>query len=141
LGQKKRRIRRVVLDTNVFVSALLFEGHASSLVDLWKHGEITPLVSAETLKEIIRVLAYPKFDLSESEIKSILNEEILPYVETVNITRPIEGVCADAGDDMFLSCAVNGKAEAIISGDTHLLILKEFEGIPVLKLAEFKRII
>lgn len=137
MGEKRRKITRVVLDTNVFVSALLFRGQASALVGLWKQGTIIPLVSAETMKELIRVLAYPKFDLSEQEIKSILNEDILPYVETVKVTRRIRGVSSDAADDIFLACAVNGKAGAIISGDTHLLSLKEFEGIPISRIAEF----
>ena len=137
MGEKRRKIRRVVLDTNVFISALLFEGQASTLVELWKQTKIIPLVSPETMKEIIRVLAYPKFDLREEEIKSIINEDILPYVETVKITRRIKGICSDAADDIFLTCAVNGKAEAIISGDIHLLSLKEFEGIPILKITEF----
>ncbi|MBI2849473.1 MAG: putative toxin-antitoxin system toxin component, PIN family [Chloroflexi bacterium] len=137
MGEKRRKIKRVVLDTNVIVSALLFEGQSSALVGLWKQGKIIPLVSTETLKEIIRVLAYPKFDLREEEIKSIINEDILPYVETVKITREIKGISSDAADDIFLTCALNGKAEAIISGDTHLLSLKEFEGIPISKITEF----
>ena len=136
MGEKNRKISRVVLDTNILISALLFEGKTSGLVSLWKKGIIIPLVSAETLKEIIRVLAYPKFKLSEREIKSIINDDILPYVETVEIFRKIEGISTDAGDDIFLSCAVNGKADAIISGDIHLLKLKEIEGIPRLKLTD-----
>jgi uncharacterized protein len=136
LGAKKHKIKRVVLDTNVFISALLFEGNASSLVNLWKQGKIIPLVSSETLKEIIRVLAYPKFELKEEEIKSILNLDILPYVETVIITRPIKDICADADDDIFLACGLNGKADAIVSGDIHLLSLKNFEGIPILKITD-----
>jgi uncharacterized protein len=136
LGEKKRKIRKIVLDTNVFISALLFEGEASKLVNLWKQGQVVPLVSAETLTEIARVLACPKFDLENREIKSLINEDILPYVETVKIIRPIECVCPDPGDDIFLACAVNGKAEAVISGDRHLLSLKEFEGIPILKIAD-----
>jgi uncharacterized protein len=126
----------VVLDTNVFISALLFDGKASGLVGLWKRGEIIPLVSGETLREIIKVLAYPRFDLQEAEIKSILNEEILPYIETVNITHPVSAVCRDSADDMFLACAINGKAAAIISGDIYLLSLKEYAGIPILKLID-----
>ena len=137
MGEKRQKIRRVVLDTNVFVSALLFEGKTSELVKLWKQGEIIPLVSTDTLNEIIRVLTYPKFGLTKEEIKSILNEEIMPYVETVKITRKIKGVSPDADDDIFLACAVNGKAGAIISGDRHLLSLKEFEGIPISRIAEF----
>lgn len=139
MGQKKpEAIKRVVLDTNVFVSALLFSGQASRLVKLWEQGTIVPLLSRETLNEIIRVLTYTKFDLKEKEIRSIIDEDILPYVETVKVTRRIEGICPDPGDDIFLSCAVNGKASAIVSGDSHSLNLKEFEGIPIIKITDVK---
>ena len=134
MGEKKHKIKRVVLDTNIFISALLFRGKVSGLVNLWKEGKIIPLVSREMLNEIIKVLAYPKFGLEEGEIESIINEDILPYIETVIITRQIKGVCPDPDDDIFLSCAVNGKADVIVSGDAHLLNLKEFEGIPIFKI-------
>ena len=134
--QKKRKVSRVVLDTNIFVSALLFNGEASRLVELWKNGEILPLVSEDTFKEIISVLAYPGFELEKEEITSIVNNEILPYIEAVKITRRIEGICPDGRYDMFLACAVNGQAEAIISGDKHLTGLKEFEGIPILRIRD-----
>ena len=137
MGEKRRKIRRVVLDTNVCISALLFEGPASALVNLWKQGAITPLVSAQTFKELAMVLAYPKFALSPEEIKSIINEDILPYIETVKIKKEIRGVSADPADDIFLACAANGKAGAIISGDIHLLRLKEFDSIPIMKISEF----
>ncbi len=138
MGEKKRKIKRVVLDTNIFISALLFQGQAGRVVELWKQGRIIPLVSEDTLKEIIQVLAYPKFGLKVGEIRSILNEEILPYTESVKIDRVVKGICADAGDDIFLACAVNGKADAIVSGDAHLLNLREFEGIPILKIADLR---
>ena len=86
------------------------------------------------MQEIVKVLAYPKFDLAEEEIKSVINDDILPYVEIIKITRQVEGICADPGDDIFLACAINGKADAIISGDSHLLALQEFESIPILEM-------
>ena len=61
---------RVVLDTNALVSALLFSGVSSKLVSLWQNGSIAPLLSREILDEYLRVLSYPKFALSEKEIKS-----------------------------------------------------------------------
>ncbi len=94
------------------------------------------MVSRETIQEIVKVLAYPKFDLTEEEIKSLLDEDILPYVETIKITRPVQGICLDPGDDIFLACALNGKADAIISGDRHLLDLVEFENIPILEMKD-----
>ena len=72
---------RVVLDTNAVVSALLFSGISSELVPLWQKGLITLLLSREILDEYLRVFSYPKFGLSEEEIKQLIQEEILPYAE------------------------------------------------------------
>ena len=60
---------RVVLDTNVVVLALLFTGISSKLVQLWQGGAITALVSRSILEEYLRVLSYPKFKLSEGDIR------------------------------------------------------------------------
>ena len=68
---------RVVLDTNAVVSALLFSGVSSKLVSLWENGSITPLLSREILDEYLQVLSYPKFQLSEEEVKELIQEEIL----------------------------------------------------------------
>jgi putative PIN family toxin of toxin-antitoxin system len=65
---------RVVLDTNAVVSALLFSGVSSKLVSLWQEGLITPLLSRQILDEYLRVLSYPKFALSEEEIKELIQE-------------------------------------------------------------------
>ena len=69
---------RVVLDTDVVVSALLFTGISSKLVQLWQGGAITALVSRGILEEYLRVLSYPKFKLSEVDIRSLIQEELLP---------------------------------------------------------------
>ncbi len=75
---------RVVLDTNVLVSALLFTGVSSQLVPLWQRSAITVLLSRDILEEYLRVLSYPKFQLSEAEIKSLTEDELLPYVKVVS---------------------------------------------------------
>ena len=69
---------RVVLDTNAVVSALLFTGISSELVLLWQKGLITLLLSREILDEYPRVFSYPKFKLSEEEIKELIQEQVLP---------------------------------------------------------------
>jgi putative PIN family toxin of toxin-antitoxin system len=139
LGEKKQHLKKIVADTNVVISALLFEGTTAQLVVLWKQHKFVPLVSTATLSEIIKVLAYPKFALSADDIRSILEDDIMPYVETVKISRPVKGICGDAADDMFLACALSGEAEAIITGDAHLLVLKEFKGIQIMRPADFLR--
>jgi putative PIN family toxin of toxin-antitoxin system len=125
------------LDTNVLVSALLFTGTASELVPLWQQGAITVLLSRGILEEYLRVLSYPKFQLSEGDIKSLIEEEVLPYVEVVSPKRRLGVVKRDPSDDKFLECAMGGKAEVIISGDKDLLFLGRYRRIRIQSPAQF----
>jgi putative PIN family toxin of toxin-antitoxin system len=112
---------KVVIDTNVLVSALLFGGIPGRFVALWKNNHVTPLVSADIMAEYLRVLAYPKFRLTGEEISHLLMHEILPWFETVAAPEGDRFVPADPADDKFIWCALAGGAECIISGDDHLL--------------------
>ena len=132
-----RSVVRVVLDTNTVVSALLFSGISSKLVSLWQKGLITPLLSREILDEYLRVLSYPKFDLSEGEIKELIQEEILPYAEVVKPKRRLRVVQRDPSDNKFVECAVAGKARVIISGDKELLSLGRYRQIRIQSPAQF----
>ena len=128
---------RVVLDTNAVVSALLFRGISSELVSLWQKGLITLLLSREILDEYLRVFSYPKFELTEEEIKELIQEEILPYAEVVKPKRRLRVVQRDPSDDKFIECAVAGKARVIISGDKDLLSLGRYRQIRILSPAKF----
>lgn len=128
---------RVVLDTNVLVSALLFAGISSELVPLWQRSAITILLSRAILEEYLRVLGYPKFELSEVEIKGLIEEEVLPYVEVVNPRRRLRVVERDPSDNKFLECAVAGKARIIISGDKDLLSIGRYRQIQIQSPAQF----
>jgi putative PIN family toxin of toxin-antitoxin system len=135
-GLSKARLTRVVLDTNVLVSALLFEGPARRLVELWRTGVIAPLASAAMLRELARVLAYPKFRLSAEEIEGLLHEEFLPFVIPVVVDEVPAVVAQDPSDDEFLACALAGRADAVLSGDRHLLDLGRQHGVAILSLRE-----
>ena len=133
----KVEITRLVIDTNVVVSALLFGGVPGKLVPLWKSGRIRALASKEMIEEYLRVLTYPKFELSEEEINYLLYQEILPYFEIV-WTKPGPVIVEeDPSDDMFILCADAGKANTIISGDQHLLDLKSYGKVKILTPAQF----
>jgi len=135
MGQIKEM--KVVIDTNVLISALLFGGTPGKLVPLWKNGRIKPQASKEIIEEYIKVLAYPKFELSEAEITYLLHGEILPYF---NIVAPGSGnllVKDDSSDDKFIHCAETGKAKFIITGDHHLLQLKSYGKIEILGPSDF----
>ena len=132
-------MKRVVPDTNILVSALLFGGRLDALIGGWKSGELIPLFSRATFAEFRRVLAYPRFGLTGPEINALIEEEILAWCEVVETGEEIRGVCRDPGDDIFLSCAVAAGADAIVSGDRDLLDRGAFRGIPILSVAAFEK--
>lgn len=123
--RRRGRIPRVVLDTNVVVSSLVFaRGIAGSLRDAWQSGQVVPLVSRDTASELIRVLQYPKFSLTK-EGQELLLGDYLPYATVVRIpsrTPPLPQ-CRDAADVPFLVLAVVGKADVLVTGDRDLLDL------------------
>ena len=136
---KKEKTLKVVLDTNVLVSALLFKGELSRLVDLWKKGNIIPVFSRETFREFKTVLGYPKFSLTGQEIKMLIEEEVLPFFEIIEITDKIRGVCRDPDDDKFLACAVSASAEFIVSGDKDLLDMGKYKSVKIVSASELLR--
>lgn len=130
--------RRVVLDTNVVASALLFPGPTMArLRRAWMDGSIVPLVCRETTLELVRVLAYPKFGLSQDEHAQLL-ADYLPWCEvvTVDLKRPRGPRCRDSHDQVFVELAIEGRAECIVSGDRALLELDGVKRLRVLKPSE-----
>jgi hypothetical protein len=137
MGASSAAVTRVVLDTNTVVSALLFSGTAARLVPLWRFRRIVPLVTKSILEEYVRVLAYPKFHLSAPDIRLLIEEEVMPYVEAVRITRRLRPPVADRDDHKFLNCAVAGRAEFLITGDRELQRLGAYRGVGIIPVAEF----
>lgn len=118
---------RVVLDTNVVLSALVFGGGLAQALRLaWQQGRFTPLVCTATVQELLRVLAYPKFRLSGSQQESLL-ADYLPYAEVVLLPEPAPKVpdCRDPDDLPFLQLAVAGQARWLVSGDRDVLDLAD----------------
>ncbi len=124
---------RVVLDTNVLLSALLFaNGRLALLRGAWREGLLVPLVCRATVEELLRVLGYPKFRLTNAEREDLL-ADVLPFCETVVLGEPADDLppCRDVHDLMFLELAVAGRADALVSGDADLLALADRFGIPI----------
>ena len=128
---------RVVLDTNVIVSALIHGKRTGRIVSLWKNGRIQLLVSRDILKEYYRVFSYPKFQLTEADIRYLVEDGFLAYAETVAVSHVEAVVGLDPSDDKFLACAHYGKAHYLVSGDAHLLGLKEYRHIPIISIGDF----
>ncbi len=118
---------RVVLDTNVVLSALVFGGGTAGRLRLgWQQGVFVPLASTATVQELVRVLAYPKFRLSKPEQDELL-ADYLPYTQTVRIPQPPPAVpkCRDPLDVPFMQQALAGRAKVLVSGDRDLLALAD----------------
>ena len=116
---------RVVLDTNVVLSALVFaKSPTARLRAAWQRGDFVPLVSTATAHELVRVLAYPKFRLDAAARQELL-ADYLPHTLVIAIPEPPPAVpvCRDAFDLPFLHLAVVGQADALVSGDADLLAL------------------
>ena len=124
---------RLVLDTNVLLSSLLYpEGSLGWLRQAWQSGTVCPLVSCDTTAELIDALSYPKFHLDEAEIKKLL-ESYLPWCETVTVPHVSDlPYCRDPLDLPFLALAKTAKADALVTGDKDLLILAETFTLPIL---------
>ena len=131
MGKKKEELK-VVLDTNVLVSVLLFKKQTSKIVGLWKSRKIIPVVSVETFDEFIRVLEYPRFALSKDEIYLIIYREVLPFFEAVETKKDVKGVCKNPDDDKFLSCALSANAKFIVSGDKDLHRLQMYKSVRII---------
>ena len=113
---------RVVFDTNVVVSALLFEhGRLAWMREVWWERGCVALISAATAAELLTVLAYPKFGLTEEDREELLGE-YLPFCEVVEV--PVSGSptveAEDADDQPFVDLAVAGGADLLVTGDAGL---------------------
>lgn len=129
-------VKRVVFDTNVLISGYLWNGPARKALEKARAGEITLLISRSTVKELIRVLAYEKFGLTPMEIQPIV-EDLKNISEFVEVTTHVEAIKSDPTENIFLALAIDGHAEAIVSGDHHLLDIKTFKGIPIMGIRKF----
>ena len=130
---------RPVLDTNVLLSALLFQaGSLSWMRGAWQSGDIIPLASRATTAELLRVLTYPKFKLRDDEREDLL-ADYLPWCETVTVPNGIKVPdCRDPFDRPFLELAIFAGADALITGDKDLLVLAESSEFQILTASEYK---
>ena len=136
-----KRPPRVVIDTNLVLSALVFAGGRLAPLRLaWQGQQMLPLVSRATAVELMRALAYPKFKLAGQEQEELL-ADYLPYCKTVRIPAPPPRTppCRDAFDMIFLELALAGKADALVTGDKDLLSLAGQFARPILSAAQFFR--
>ena len=132
---------RVVLDTNIIVSAtILRKGHSAQVLDLWREEKIELAVSLPILEEMRKVLKQARIIKQQSMAQQDVKALIEGFRESGILTSgrlDLELVGEDPEDDKFIICAVEARADYIVSGDTHLLKLKEYQGIRIVPPREF----
>ena len=128
-------MKRVVLDTNIVISSVL--GGALVLVlEKWGEKKFIVMVTTDVVSEYFEVLNRPKFNLKQETIDKI-TRYIYQFSEFVVPEEQIRFIEDDPKDDKFLEAAIAGNVDFIVSGDNHLLALKEFRSIPILSGREF----
>jgi uncharacterized protein len=133
---EKKEILKIVPDTNVLISAFITDGNEYQILKLAKQNNIKILLSPDILDEFEDVIKRPRLGFSFEQINSFtqqinnISEKIYPS-ETLSIIKE------DPDDDKILEAASKGKADYIISGDNHLLNLKEFRNIKIVNASTF----
>ena len=126
---------RVVADTNTVVSGMFWRGAPRRVLDAAHTGRIELFTTRALLTELENVLKRDKFARQIRRVGRGPGQLVLEYVSFTTLVKPAviaPVILADPDDDQVLACALAARAEAIVSGDSHLLNLREYGGIPIL---------
>ena len=131
MGKKK-----IVLDTNILISALGWEGSSRIILSKVIDKEFELVISFKQLSELLRVMSYPKFKFTDGQKDGFLL--ILLKIATLTQTKTkVDVIKEDPDDNIILEPADEMKIDFIISGDEHLLMLKEFKKARIITAKEF----
>jgi putative PIN family toxin of toxin-antitoxin system len=133
---------RVVFDTNVLISALLWGKRLEPIFESINTRRAIPCFSAETIIELRRVLQYEKIRRQAERIKLDLNLVLKDLLANAHIAKPGEysdlpPIPEDPTDRMFLACAIAAHAEYVVSGDKHLLSVGVYRHVPIVTSMKF----
>ena len=126
---------RVAADTNIYISALNFGGPSGEVIELAQSGQIDLFVSTAILHEIERVLS-ARFYWADRRIERAISN-LLQFAHLVYPTDQLSVVTEDPDDNRILECGMEAGAGFIVSGDRHLLKLKSYRDIQIVRPAEF----
>ena len=130
---------KVVLDTNVLISAIAFGGNPRIILEAILRGEPKLFLSDFILDELKGVLQRPKFGFPPDVIRGVISElNAIGYI--VNPSVRIRKIREDPSDNRILECAVEANAEYLISGDIHLLSQKVYQNVKIVSSTEFLKI-
>jgi putative PIN family toxin of toxin-antitoxin system len=131
---------RVVLDTNIYISA--FTSPGGPIEELWRSAcerHYTLIVSRPIVNEVAETLR-ECFGWADDRVLDFM-KRLIRVAEIADATEAVSAVKDDPDDDRILECAVAGRADLIVSGDRHLRKLKSFRGIAIVHPAEFRRVL
>ena len=127
---------KIVLDTNILISALGWEGKPKEIFRRVLAREFELILAEKQLEELKEVMNYPRLGFLEAQKTAFLN--ILLQIATIVETKgKLKIIKEDPDDDMILESAIESGATFIISGDHHLLKLKEFQNIHIVTVSKF----
>lgn len=127
---------RIVLDTNILVSATIIKGKQYKFLKLAKLGKIKLITSPEIINEFKEVISREKFGFSEDQISNAI-KQILEVTELFIPQNKLKIIKDDPDDNMILECALESTSDFIISGDPHLLELKSYKNIKIVNATDF----
>jgi putative PIN family toxin of toxin-antitoxin system len=127
---------RIILDTNVFVSALFFGGIPYLILQAWREDKIQIVASLDILTEYQRVAVSLSQKYSVPRVPAMLNY-VIHHTEIWSTPVLPENICKDPNDDKFIACALASGTKIIVSGDKHLLDISGYQEIQVLKPRRF----
>ena len=130
-------MQKVVLDTNILVSGILYEaGQQAKLLRLARLGKFEVFLSLEIIAELKGVLMRQKFNLTEKEVDLAI-KELLKFCKVVIPSEKLNVVKSDPDDNTIIEAAISSRAGFIVSGDMHLLAIKKYEGVKIVNTFEF----
>ena len=136
MGEEKK----VVIDTNIFVSGFGWDAKPEEVLKLLKQKRIINYISLEILNELKRVVSYPKLKFSD-QLQNRILEFVFFYSEVIEPTEHISHITKDPEDNKFLECAIAARAEFLISGDSHLISIAEYRAVKIVDAATLLNII
>ena len=130
-------MHRIVLDTNLLISAVGWKGKPRTIIDLCIDNKLKLIESSQLIDEFIDVINRPKFNFIEPEFKIEVIISIFNIAEIIDPKIKLNIIKEDEKENRALECALAGNCDFIISGDSHLLKLQKFEGIKIYNASKF----
>ena len=121
---------RIVLDTNIYISAAITSGISQEILELAATTNLLTLLTSEEILEELKEKLLSKFDRAE-DVVDLFIKRIRKIAEVVEISEKVEIIKRDPDDNKILECALSGKADLIVTSDQDLIKLKSFRGIGI----------